>query len=92
MVCVPALENEVVRLALPLLSETATGAPPSILKLTVPVGVPGPPFPATVAMKVTLAPTTDGLPLELREVEVLAGLIVSDSGVAVLEAKLLAPP
>ena len=92
MVCDPTPKEEVVRLALPLLSETATGELLSIVKVTVPAGVPTPVAAVlTVAIKVTLAPTTEGLAVELSAVEVLGRLTISFSVEDVLPEKLLSP-
>ena len=61
-------------------------------KLTVPVGVPAPGLTmATVAVNVTLCPTTDGFRDEERLVVVLALLTTWDSAELVLPLKLVLP-
>ena len=63
------------------------------LKVTVPVGVPLPGAAgATVAVKVTPCPNTDGFADEITTVVVLAMLTVCVSVLDVLAAKLLLPP
>jgi hypothetical protein len=77
MLCVPAARLAVLQAAVPVLPEPvrATVAQPlsvapSAVKLTLPVGA----LPVTAAVRVTLAPTRDGLP-ELASVVVLATLL-----------------
>jgi hypothetical protein len=70
MVCVATLKEDVVKVAWPLAMVTlaARVVAPSV-KVTVPVGVPAPgATAATVAMKVTTWPNTDGLGAELTVV------------------------
>ncbi|MCR8574823.1 hypothetical protein NE399_11920, partial [Streptomyces sp. Isolate_219] len=72
-VCVPALKALVVTLAVPPESVAVSVGPPVITKVTVPVGVPAPgETGATVAVKVTGCPTTDGSGAEMTEVVVEA--------------------
>jgi hypothetical protein len=52
-------------------SATAIPAPPSTLKVIVPVGIPLPLAGATVAVKVTLVPIATWFPLEVSEVVVV---------------------
>src|SRR5262249_13387597 len=62
-----------VKVAWPLTSATGACAVPSMVKVTVPPGVPAPGATAlTVAVKVTAWPKTDGLVEEVRAVVVLA--------------------
>ena len=69
---------DVVKVALPLAFKlTTVGAPPSMTKLAVPVGVPAPGGPAvTVAVKVTLWPVVDGFCDEVTLVALLSLLTV----------------
>ena len=65
---------------------------PPTSKLTVPVGVPLPgEVAATVAVKVTFCPVTEGLALLVSVVEVEAKLTVWESAVEVEVVKLLSP-
>ena len=98
MLCVPTLRLLVAQVAVRILPEPASVAAvqpvievaPS-LKFTVPVGA----LPLTVAVKVTLAPATDGL-AELDKAVVLVvavGLLTTcDSGVLLEAALLVSPP
>src|SRR5205807_2737289 len=89
--CVPAVKDEVERVATPLPFK-ATGAPmlaPLSLNCTVPVGVPAPEV--TVAVKVTLCPKLDGLTEESRAVIVLAFAIVKVCGTLVAALKFASP-
>src|SRR5262249_36198678 len=66
---------------------------PSIVNTTEPVGVPDPGATATtVALNVTLWPTTEGFAGEVTLVIVLAGFTVCVTGLELLEVKLLLPP
>ncbi len=60
---------------------------PSAVKATLPVGA----LPVTVAVKVTLAPTADGL-AELARLVVLAALLTTCASAVLAEAVLLASP
>src|ERR1700694_5898392 len=73
------------------LTQPAMMTPPS-WKVTVPVGVPAPGgLAVTVAVKVTVWPTTDGLADELTEVVVASWPTVWVSGGEVLVRKLASP-
>ena len=90
MVCVPAPKLLVLQVAVPPLSATALqpliALPPSE-KLTLPVGA----LPVTVAVKVTLAPTVDGLS-ELDTVVVVAAALTTCDSAVLTEAALLPLP
>ena len=96
MLCVPALRLAVLQvavfeLAVPVGRATALqplSVVPSAVKATLPVGA----LPVTVAVKVTLAPTADGL-AELARLVVLAVLLLTTcESVALVEPKLPASP
>ena len=94
MLCVAAVRLLVVHCAVLLLPlpVSATALQPLIelppsLKLTLPVGA----MPATVAVKVTLAPNVDGF-FELTTADVLVALLTTCDSTALLEALLPAPP
>ena len=71
--------------ALPALIVTGAWGVPSMVKVTVPVGVPAPGATAlTVAVKVTVWPDSDGLTEEVTVVVLLALLTVWVIGEAVL--------
>ena len=84
-VCEPTFNAEVLRVAVPALIVTGAWGVPSMVKVTVPVGVPEPGATAlTVAVKVTVWPDTDGLTEEVTVVVLLALLTVWVNGEAVL--------
>src|SRR5439155_21134157 len=84
-VWVPTLSAEVLSVAVPELSATGACGVPSMVKVTVPLGVPEPGETAlTVAVNVTVWPETDGLAEETTVVALLALLTVWVNGVAVL--------
>jgi hypothetical protein len=95
MLCVPCarlllLQVAVLLLALPAGSATALqplSAAPSALNATLPVGA----VPVTVAVKVTLAPTTDGL-AELATTAVPVDLLTVCASVLLVEALLPLSP
>ena len=95
MLCVPTarpavLHVAVLLLALPAGSATALqplSVVPSAVKPTLPVGA----VPVTVAVKVTLAPTTDGL-AELATAAVLVALLTVCDSALLVEALLPASP
>ena len=90
MLWVPTARLLVLQVAVPPLSATALqpliALPPSV-KLTLPVGA----LPVTVAVKVTLAPTVDGLS-ELDTVVVVATAFTTCASAALTEAALLPLP
>ena len=97
MLWLPTTRLLVLQVAVLLLPMPASGAalqpliavPPSV-KLTLPVGA----APLTVAVNVTLVPTTAGL-AELASVVVVAagaGLLITCASTALLEAALLVSP
>lgn len=90
MECVPTDRDEVLNVALPLLSVTVPSVEEPFLKVTVPAGVP--PLEVTAAVKVTDWPDVDGLREEVSEVVVLALLTVCVSTGEVLLAKSVLPP
>ncbi|GAO05922.1 hypothetical protein TPA0598_01_02920 [Streptomyces lydicamycinicus] len=76
-VCVPTPSALVVTLAVPPERVPVKVGPPEMTKVTVPVGVPAPGATgATVAVKVTGCPTTDGSGDEVTVVVVSAGSTV----------------
>ena len=76
MVCSPADKALVVSVAEPEARVTVAKAVEPSRKVTVPVGVPEPEAGATVAVKVTELPETDGLAL-LARVVVVASLFTT---------------
>src|SRR5207237_7690452 len=91
MVCVPAVKDEVVKVATPPAFK-ATGAPrfvPLSLNCAVPLGVPAPDV--TVAVKVTLCPKLDGFTEESSAVIVLAFAIVKVCATLVAALKFALP-
>src|SRR6185312_5983743 len=78
IVCVPAASVAVEKVAWSwpptIRSGTGRWATPSIVKVTLPVGVPDPLVGATVAVNVTIAPTAEGLADETTVVAVDRGL------------------
>jgi hypothetical protein len=93
MVCVPTDKDDQIKGALPL--DKTTALPmliPSTLNCTDPVGVPDPGGTAlTVALNVTICPTTDGLGNAVRVVVVSASFTVCVS-VQVLPSNTGSPP
>jgi hypothetical protein len=74
----PALKDEVLKVALPPLRETVARIAEPSRKVTLPVGVPEPgAFAVTAAVKVTDWPDTDVAGAALRAVVVLSWLTVS---------------
>jgi hypothetical protein len=90
MECVPTDSDEVLNVALPLLSVPVPSVVEPFLKVTVPVGVP--PLEVTLAVKVTDWPDFDGFREEVTEVEVVACLTVCVSTAEVLPLKSVLPP
>src|SRR6266566_5310011 len=94
MLCVPAARPVVLHAALRVLpdpvnasaAQPASELPPSV-KLTLPVGL----APVTEAVKVTLAPASDGL-AELASVVVLVALLTTCAKVVLVEPLLVASP
>jgi hypothetical protein len=79
--------------ATPLLRFTAVGSPAPMVKLTTPEGVPIPlGLLPTVAVKVTVWPTTDGLGCESRLVVEAFLTVCSGASMARLGPKLASPP
>ncbi|GAA5610956.1 hypothetical protein Spla01_02103 [Streptomyces platensis] len=90
-VCVPTLNALVVTLAVPPERVPVSVGPPLMAKVTVPVGVPEPGGTgATVAVKVTVCPDTDGSGDDVTVVVVAAWLTVWVS-VPADEVKLASP-
>ena len=80
------------KVAMPALSVPVPSVVAPSLKVTVPVGVPAPgAVAATVAVKVTACPNTDGLAEEESAVVVLAMFTVCVSAEDVLAEKLASP-
>jgi hypothetical protein len=71
MECEPLANDEVVRLALPLLRETVPSTAVPDLNVTVPVGIPVVDE-KTVAVKITAWPAVEGLTEDTRFVLVVA--------------------
>ena len=90
-VCEPIDNDDVLNVATPPLDATAVGVP-SIVKVTIPVGVPTPgSIGAIVAVKVTLCPKIDGFTDDTTLVVVLALLTVCVGSVPLLVLKLPSP-
>ena len=92
--CEPTTKADVDKVAIPAESVPVPSVVVPSLNVTIPVGVPVPEVGATVAVKVTDWPNTDGSAEELRVVAVGvkgAVLTVSDTAVEVDVAKLASP-
>jgi hypothetical protein len=89
----PALNDEVLNVAVPPLSVPVPKVAVPSLNVTVPVGVPAPgDTGATVAVNVTGWPKTEGLAEEVTLVVVAAWLIVWLKAPEVLVVKFASPP
>jgi hypothetical protein len=83
------------KVAVPEFKDAASSEVPSIVKVTLPVGVVDPEAGATVAVKVTTAPSLAGLALEVNVVVLPttdALVIVSVKLLLVLVANVEVPP
>ena len=96
MACEPGPSVAVLNVASSTPSTTASATDgsdcPSTVKVTVPVGVPAPLGPVTVAVKVTGWPKVAGFDDEVRVVAVVAWIVFVRGGVALLGAKVPSPP
>jgi hypothetical protein len=88
--CVPAVENEVARVALPELSVPVPSEVVPSRKVTVPVAVEG----DTVAVSVTLAPVATDVAEDVSVVVVAVSVVVTVmlTALEVLVAKVVDPP
>src|SRR5260370_26806493 len=94
LLCVPTAKLKVVKVDMPPLNAPVPSVAEPSLKVTVPLGLPGP-LPATMAVKVTDWPNTDPLGEELTVVVVAVAVAlvvtVCVSAPEVLIRKLLSP-
>ncbi len=89
----PSASDDVLKVAVPLASETLPRDTAPSMKVTLPAGVPLPEVGATVAVKATAWPKTAGLAEETTLVVVAAGLTTCvKAGLDVLVVKLASPP
>jgi hypothetical protein len=88
--CVPAVENEVARVALPELSVPVPSEVVPSRKVTVPVAVEG----ETVAVSVTLVPVATDVAEDVSVVVVAVSVVVTVmlTALEVLVAKVVDPP
>jgi hypothetical protein len=91
MVWLPRLRDDVLKVAMPLLSGAVARTAPSALKVTVPVGEPEPgEIGVTFAMKVTVWPNTEVVGDALTVV-VVPSLVTVSVVLPALEVKLVSP-
>ncbi len=92
--CDPTANDDVLKVAVPLVSETLPKDVVPSMKVTLPVGIPAPGEAAeTVAVKVTDCPNTEGFAAAVTLLVVAALLTTCvKAGLDVLPPKFAAPP